>query len=259
MPVCWITGCKFIPGRMHNGHEIKLHSFPNSMQRIKEWLLQLGQHFNDIDNIANQILESKQKKSNKFRFCSLHFSDDSFIVNACGRTLRPNALPTIFDSASHSSEKIHEELSLRKTFKRKRKEQTSDVPKLFHTAPSKNQGKKTSNEPSVPDTAPSQNLSPLIPPEAIKSEVDYDFPSYTSSTESSVESSDIITTIIKTESYQDAETQTDFTFENSTIHLTGQNLTIGNSAATSCTPPYLTLQNPIVVLNCFLNAPSNPS
>ncbi|XP_069816991.1 uncharacterized protein [Dendropsophus ebraccatus] len=283
MPVCWITGCKFTPGRMHNGHEIKLHSFPNSFQRIKEWLLQLGQNFNDIDNIARQILESKQRKSNKYRFCSRHFSDDSFIVNLCGRTLRPNAVPTIFESAPHTSEKIHEELSLRKTFRRKRKEKPTHEPGMLRTLPtqdpvkertldkanllstisSQNPGKETtSNEPDLGDKVPSS----LIPPEAIKTEEDYDFASYTS-TENSIESSDIITRIIKTEpyqdakteSYQDAETQTDFTFENSTIHLSSQNTMVGNPAVASCAPPYLALQNPILVLNCFINAPSNPS
>lgn len=239
MPVCWITGCKFTPGRLHNGHEIKLHCFPNSLERIKEWLLQLGQDFHDIDNIAKQVLDSKLKKSNKFRFCSLHFSDDSFIINAGGRTLRPNAIPTIFESVPHSSEKIHETLSLRKTYKRKRKEKPSEETSLM---------------------VPSENPSPLIPPQSIKTEEPDDFPSHNTSTESTIENCDIIKTIVKTESYRDAETQTDFTYENSIIHLPGTNLMMGNPAVAPCSQPYLALQNPIVVLNCcFVNNPGSPS
>ncbi|KAG9487717.1 uncharacterized protein [Eleutherodactylus coqui] len=240
MPVCWINGCKFIPGRFQNGHEIKLHSFPNSLERIKEWLLQLGQTFNDIDNIAKQVYDSKLRKSNKFRLCSRHFSDVSFIVNAGGRTLRPNALPTIFEDASHTSEKIHENLSLRKTFKRKREE-------------------KIPNEATLPFVAPSQNPSPQISPKSIKSEVLDDYPLYTPSTESSVVSCSISNKVEKAKSYQDAETQTEFTFKNSIIYLLDSDLLKGIPAIDPCNPPYLTLQNPIMALNCFINGGGRPS
>ncbi|XP_040272068.1 uncharacterized protein LOC120988585 [Bufo bufo] len=240
MPVCSINGCTFVPGRHCNGYEIKLHCFPNSLQRIKEWLLQLGQHFHDIDAIANQILDNKRKKYNKYRLCSLHFSDDSFIINADGRTLRPNALPTIFHGLAPSSEKMNEDLSLRKAFKRKRENKTPDE-----------------NSPlcGVPSQSPSSDVTPQSV-ESIKVEVLDNFPL---SAESTIGNCSIANQIGKTESYRDAQTQTEFTFKNSIIYLLDNDFLTGNTVFDPCGPPYLSLQNPVVALNCFLPAPGNLS
>ncbi|KAM4050980.1 uncharacterized protein ACNLHF_020147 [Anomaloglossus baeobatrachus] len=272
MPVCWITGCKYTPGRVHNGHEIKLHSFPNSLQRIKDWLLEMGQNFKDIDNVARQILDNKQRKCNKFRLCSLHFSDNSFIVNVCGRTLRPNAVPTIFDNVPFNAEKVNEDLSLRKTFKRKREDKTSlcvvssqypslplsiksevlgDFP-LYTTTESENENCSIDEE--------TEDLSSQIIVKVIKSEVLDDLPIDSASTESETGSkSGAINEAENTKSHQDAQTQTEFTFKNSIIYLLDNDFLTGNPAIDPCGPPYCTVQNPIVALNCHVQAPGSLS
>ncbi|KAM3940193.1 uncharacterized protein RB166_000204 [Leptodactylus fuscus] len=275
MPVCLINGCTFTPGRYRNGHEIKLHTFPNSLQRIKDWLLQMGQIFHDVDNIAQQILDSKLKKSNKFRLCSLHFTDDSFIVNAGGRILRPNALPTIFQSLPHSSEMIHEDLSLRKTFKRKREQKrSSQASSLYVVSPQNPSPQNLSPQnPSpqnlLPQNSPLQNLSPQNPPSPIASQIievkiktedPDDFPLYATSTEGSIESYGAANETETTKTHQDAETQTEFTFKNSIIYLLDNDFLTSNTAIDPCGPPYFSLQNPIVALNCsFIPALGRPS
>ncbi|XP_069611580.1 uncharacterized protein [Ranitomeya imitator] len=273
MPVCWITGCKYTPGRVHNGHEIKLHSFPNSLPRIKDWLLQMGQKFKDIDNVARQILDNKQRKCNKFRLCSLHFSDNSFIVNVLSRTLRPNAVPTIFDNVPFNSQKVNEDLSLRKTFKRKREQKTSlcamtsQYPSLplsiksevlddfpLYTTSTENDMETCSN------ASQGEDLSSEIITVSIKSEDLDDLPENSTSTESLIESSDsAVDESEKTKSHQDAQTQTEFTFKNSIIYLLDNDFLTGNPPIDPCGPPYCSLQNPIVALNCLIQAPRSSS
>ncbi|KAG8597693.1 hypothetical protein GDO81_002361 [Engystomops pustulosus] len=318
MPVCLINGCTYTPGRHRNGFEIKLHTFPNSLERIKDWLLQMGQNFNDVDNVAQQILDSKLKKSNKYRLCSLHFTDDSFIVNVNGRILRPNALPSIFQTPGDPQEKIHEDLSLRKSFKRKRGEKTlletsyektlrkasyekalnqagfektlqqasyektsqqNSCGKTLHQASSEKNLhqttlektasdedslhqasiQKTSHETNFEETSPETNMHFIEPSESppleiipvtIKTEDPDDFPLHTMSVESPSGSCESVNENVKEKVCQDAETQTEFTFKNSIIYLLDNDFLTGNPAIDPCGPPYFSLQNPIVALNC---------
>ncbi|XP_044160160.1 THAP domain-containing protein 5-like [Bufo gargarizans] len=117
---CWVKDCFYLPGRSHNGHEIKLHTFPNCRERVVEWLLQLIPAGDEVNALAEDILTMKRRKYNKYRLCSLHFTEDSFIVNVCGRVLRPKAIPTIFPNFLDSDRKVAEDLTKAKAFKRKR-------------------------------------------------------------------------------------------------------------------------------------------
>ncbi|XP_056405425.1 uncharacterized protein LOC130297234 [Hyla sarda] len=94
MPNCIVLGCPHRCGNKNQSPEVILHCFPQTLDRIKDWLLRTGQIYEDLDGLAQRIYESK--KTNPYRLCSAHFTIDSYIINATKRILRPNALPSIF-------------------------------------------------------------------------------------------------------------------------------------------------------------------
>ncbi|KAM3924443.1 uncharacterized protein RB166_007747 [Leptodactylus fuscus] len=117
MPSCLVNQCISKTGKRGQNGQIILHPFPKDFSRIKIWLQQTGQIFSDLDALAQKILD--ENKRNKYRLCSCHFSLDSYIINIHGRTLRVDAIPTIFPIVG-DGECIIEE-NLRKDRKRKRK------------------------------------------------------------------------------------------------------------------------------------------
>lgn len=107
MPNCIIMGCPHKTGNNQKFPGIVLHSFPSSIERIKKWILQTGQVFQDPDTLANKIYEGK--KTDTFRMCSAHFTKDSYIFTAQKRFLKHNALPAIFPQATEGKPLIDEQ------------------------------------------------------------------------------------------------------------------------------------------------------
>lgn len=107
MPNCIIMGCPHKTGNNQKFPGIVLHSFPSSIERIKKWILQTGQVFQDPDTLANKIYEGK--KTDTFRMCSAHFTKDSYIFTAQKRFLKHNALPAIFPQATEGKALIDEQ------------------------------------------------------------------------------------------------------------------------------------------------------
>ncbi|XP_012816084.1 mitochondrial potassium channel isoform X1 [Xenopus tropicalis] len=96
MPSCIVKGCRHKSGQKILYPDVVLHSFPNNIHMIKNWMLQTGQDFGDIDAFAEKIL--KGNKTASFRMCSRHFTRDSYMAKGSKITLKPNAVPTIFDT-----------------------------------------------------------------------------------------------------------------------------------------------------------------
>ncbi|XP_040203809.1 uncharacterized protein LOC120935812 [Rana temporaria] len=107
MPNCIIMGCPHKTGNNQKFPGIVLHSFPSSIERIKKWILQTGQVFQDPDTLAGKIYEGK--KTDTFRMCSAHFTKDSYIFTAQKRFLKHNALPAIFPQATEGKPLIDEQ------------------------------------------------------------------------------------------------------------------------------------------------------
>lgn len=72
-----------------------LHVFPPNVDRIKAWLMHIGQDFGNIDEFAQRVLHSK--KNGSFRLCSDHFTPQSYVEHASKKLLRVDAVPTIFN------------------------------------------------------------------------------------------------------------------------------------------------------------------
>ncbi|KAM4617355.1 uncharacterized protein O3C94_021393 isoform 1-T2 [Discoglossus pictus] len=92
MPRCIVNGCPHTTRKLNPG--VTLHVFPKDVTRIKQWLLQTGQHFGDLDAFVQRILDGK--KYNNFRLCSVHFSPSNYFSQGINQFLRPDALPTLF-------------------------------------------------------------------------------------------------------------------------------------------------------------------
>ncbi|XP_069820489.1 uncharacterized protein [Dendropsophus ebraccatus] len=118
MPSCLVNYCtSSTKGSKLQMEHVILHLFPSDVQRIKLWLSNTGQIFNNIEELAMRIKEGNKTK--KYRMCSLHFRSDCYIVNVDSRHLRPDAVPTIFPSVEEGENVIEESLK-KKANKRKR-------------------------------------------------------------------------------------------------------------------------------------------
>lgn len=94
MPSCIINTCRSKTGRKGQNKDVVMHPFPKDVARIKDWLLATGQVFQDVDSIAQRI--SEQNKSNKYRMCSLHFTQESYRPTKNAKLLKSKAFPSIF-------------------------------------------------------------------------------------------------------------------------------------------------------------------
>ncbi|XP_077142220.1 uncharacterized protein LOC143806130 [Ranitomeya variabilis] len=118
MPSCLVNQCLSRTGKKGQSEQITLHPFPKDINRIKLWLQQTGQVFKDLNAVALRILN--ENKKNRYRLCSCHFSPDSYIVNICGRTLRVDAIPSIFPIVDEGETIIEENLKKDRAKARKR-------------------------------------------------------------------------------------------------------------------------------------------
>ncbi|XP_077323570.1 uncharacterized protein LOC143958002 [Lithobates pipiens] len=93
MPKCIVASCKNTT-RKSASRGVTMHVFPHNLQRIKHWLLKIGQNFGNLDAFAQRILEAK--KTDAFRICSDHFTPESYITQGCRSILRTEAVPSLF-------------------------------------------------------------------------------------------------------------------------------------------------------------------
>lgn len=94
MPRCFVERCHNYGGKRLN---IILHSFPNNLDKIKTWLRCIersGHVIRDMEELAERIFEGKT--NNRFRVCSEHFTEQSYQPSGLRKTLRKDAVPTIF-------------------------------------------------------------------------------------------------------------------------------------------------------------------
>ncbi|KAG8453851.1 hypothetical protein GDO86_000467, partial [Hymenochirus boettgeri] len=96
MPRCVVPPCPHRTGRKKEYPDVILHPFPKNIHMIKNWLQQTGHDFGDLDAFAQKVLEGK--KCDKYRMCSCHFTNDSYMSQGTLTRLKPNAVPSIFNS-----------------------------------------------------------------------------------------------------------------------------------------------------------------
>ncbi|XP_002939397.1 uncharacterized protein LOC100487738 [Xenopus tropicalis] len=96
MPKCIVNGCPHRSGQKLLYPDVVLHPFPKNIERIRNWLLQTGQHSEDLELLTQRIFQGW--KTANFRMCSKHFTEGSYMQSGSRRILKPNAVPTIFDT-----------------------------------------------------------------------------------------------------------------------------------------------------------------
>ncbi|XP_073510062.1 uncharacterized protein [Phyllobates terribilis] len=119
MPSCLVNQCVSKTGKRGQNGQVILHPFPKDVSRIKVWLQQTGQIFKDLNALAQKIFD--ENKQNKYRLCSCHFTIDSYIINIHGRSLRVDAVPSIFPVVKEGECIIEENLRKDRVRKRKRR------------------------------------------------------------------------------------------------------------------------------------------
>ncbi|OCT60750.1 zinc finger protein 891 [Xenopus laevis] len=95
-PKCIVNGCRQPIGG------VLFHTFPNNLQRIKQWLHQTGQDFGNIEVFAQKVLE--RRRSYDYCMCSTHFPQECYIFQEGRAILRANAVPTIFPSRQQAQQ-----------------------------------------------------------------------------------------------------------------------------------------------------------
>ncbi|CAI9557080.1 unnamed protein product, partial [Staurois parvus] len=94
MPSCIVKGCKHHTSMKSSNPLLTMHVFPRELGRIKLWLQQTSQNFDDIDAFAAKILEAA--KTGKYRICSAHFDPGCYTTVGCRLVLKHDAIPTVF-------------------------------------------------------------------------------------------------------------------------------------------------------------------
>ncbi|XP_075696181.1 uncharacterized protein LOC142662115 isoform X1 [Rhinoderma darwinii] len=138
MPSCVVKGCVCTWKSRDSG--IILHVFPNDPAIIRLWLQQTGQDGEDLEALVEKVVRGK--KSDTYRMCSMHFTDDCYMHDGARRTLKKNSIPTIFPPVSANT-MIPTEEDGPKRKKRKisqtstdwacQSPSTSSEPLLYHT------------------------------------------------------------------------------------------------------------------------------
>ncbi|XP_041428792.1 uncharacterized protein LOC121397046 [Xenopus laevis] len=98
MPKCIVSDCLHRTGQKEKYPHVILHPFPGNLEIIKKWLLQIGDDYVDIDALAVKILEGK--KYDNYRICSMHFDENQYIYKTHSKSLRKDAVPTLFPKIS---------------------------------------------------------------------------------------------------------------------------------------------------------------
>ncbi|KAM4665242.1 uncharacterized protein O3C94_013124 isoform 2-T2 [Discoglossus pictus] len=102
MPKCFVRGCRNRHRPIHQ--DFTLHCFPRSPTKIRRWLENTGDHYDNMDSLIEKI--SSIKKNKAYRICSAHFSPDTYRFLWGRRILYRNAEPTIFTNPRKTSEML---------------------------------------------------------------------------------------------------------------------------------------------------------
>ncbi|KAM4688515.1 uncharacterized protein O3C94_006707 [Discoglossus pictus] len=93
MARCVVKGCPYNINCIKRNASVTNHEFPKTKEKIKLWLQQTGQKFEDIEDLVKRIHDSG--KNSHYRMCSSHFRPECYLT--CGvRLLKDGAIPTIF-------------------------------------------------------------------------------------------------------------------------------------------------------------------
>ncbi|XP_069834869.1 oocyte zinc finger protein XlCOF7.2-like [Dendropsophus ebraccatus] len=100
MPRCFVLHCPS-SGRKKLSPNVIFHVFPNRLDKIRTWLrciLQSGQEIGEIEDTAQKILEAK--RGDRYRICSEHFTEDCYVPGGLRKTLKRDAVPSVFQGRS---------------------------------------------------------------------------------------------------------------------------------------------------------------
>ncbi|OCT64720.1 hypothetical protein XELAEV_18045817mg [Xenopus laevis] len=98
MPRCIVDGCSHGSKGKLMPANIILHAFPKDLEQIKKWLMATGQNFGDLEIFSNTVLAGK--KTDSYRLCSVHFTEDCYKPERKKRALKKDAVPSIFNKQS---------------------------------------------------------------------------------------------------------------------------------------------------------------
>ncbi|XP_053568872.1 uncharacterized protein LOC128659219 [Bombina bombina] len=94
MPDCIVNGCPSTTRRGKSNPAVSFHVFPKSVDRIRQWLKQTKQYEDRLEEVVKLVFETN--KGNRYRMCSLHFTEDSYYTHGVRKYLKDDALPTRF-------------------------------------------------------------------------------------------------------------------------------------------------------------------
>ncbi|XP_075698144.1 uncharacterized protein LOC142663410 isoform X2 [Rhinoderma darwinii] len=140
MPRCFVQRCSS-SGRKFSAPNVVFHVFPNRLDKIRTWLRcieQSGQGIGNMDDAAARILEAK--RGDRYRICSQHFTEDCYVPGGLRKTLKRDAVPSLFPGVSPAGD--------------------CEPPcKRAHVDPSVRRGKTTSHRRNAPHVV---DVSPLL-------------------------------------------------------------------------------------------------
>lgn len=98
MPKCVVRRCPHRTGKKSIFPQIVLHPFPKNIMLIKDWLRLAGMQEENLEIVSLEILGDR--RSDKYRMCSAHFTQDSYILKGSKRVLKVDAKPSTFPELS---------------------------------------------------------------------------------------------------------------------------------------------------------------
>lgn len=115
MPQCKAFGCSSHDGRLPR--HIRLHCFPKDRGMCGIWAQNMGISSNQIENFLDMACSDNQSIRRRFRICTLHFEPHCFEQNFQFMQnprilLKPNAIPTIFQTNNVPTPKWYTKLKL---------------------------------------------------------------------------------------------------------------------------------------------------
>ncbi|XP_040195752.1 uncharacterized protein LOC120928808 [Rana temporaria] len=98
MPKCVVRRCPHRTGEKSMFPQIVLHPFPKNILLIKDWLRLAGMQEENLEIVSLEILGDR--RSDKYRMCSAHFTQDSYVLKGSKRVLKADAKPSTFPEIS---------------------------------------------------------------------------------------------------------------------------------------------------------------
>ncbi|XP_072280439.1 uncharacterized protein [Pyxicephalus adspersus] len=94
MPKCMVKACPHSTGQKTAYPDISLHAFPRKIPQMQAWLRLAGMDEEMVKDFTEMIIEDR--RADKFRMCSAHFTEDCYIMKGVRRVLKEESLPSIF-------------------------------------------------------------------------------------------------------------------------------------------------------------------